>query len=120
MRAYVRTLLTELAQVRARLAPGIRLSRLHWGGGTPTLLSPDLIADLTGAIFHAFPLMPGGEFSVEIDPSEVDFPRMQALAAAGMTRTSVGVQDFDPDIQTAIGRSQSYALTADEIGRAHV
>lgn len=115
VRAYAQTLLTELAQLRARLAPGIRLSRLHWGGGTPTLLPPDLIKQLTDAIFDAFPLIPGGEFSVEIDPSEIDAPRMQALAAAGMTRASIGVQDFDGEIQTAIGRPQSYALTAEAV-----
>lgn len=115
VRAYTETLLAELAQLRARLAPGIRLSRLHWGGGTPTLLPPDLIAQLAGAIFDAFPLADGGEFSVEIDPSEIDAARMQTLAAAGMTRASVGVQDFDPDIQTAIGRPQSFAMTADAV-----
>ena len=115
VRAYVDTLLAELAQLRARLAPGIRLSRLHWGGGTPTLLSPDLIERLTTAIFDAFPLAEDGEFSVEIDPSEIDAPRIRALAAAGMTRASIGVQDFNPDIQTAIGRPQSYALTADAV-----
>lgn len=115
VRAYVETLLTELAQLRARLAPGIRLSRLHWGGGTPTLLTPSLITRLTDTIFTAFPLADGGEFSVEIDPSEIDAARMQALAAAGMTRASIGVQDFDSDIQTAIGRPQSYALTAQAV-----
>jgi oxygen-independent coproporphyrinogen-3 oxidase len=88
------------------------LSRLHWGGGTPTLLPAAAITDLARAIFAAVPMGPGGEFSVEIDPNEIDEPRLDALAAAGMTRASIGVQDFDPLIQTIIGRDQSYELTA--------
>ncbi len=111
--AYVETLLAELALVKAHLAPDIRLARLHWGGGTPTLLSPDMITVLARAIFAAFPLAPGGEFSVEIDPNEVDDARLDALCAAGMNRASIGVQDFDPDIQAAIGREQGFDLTRD-------
>lgn len=110
--AYVETLLAEIAALRARMAPGITLSRLHWGGGTPTMLPPALIARLAGALQEAFPLAEGAEFSVEIDPSEIDAPRMEALAAAGMNRASIGVQDFDPLIQEAIGRPQSFELTA--------
>lgn len=110
--AYVDTLLTELRQLRRRLPEGVTLSRLHWGGGTPTLLTPALIRLLAGAIQDAFPLAAGAEFSVEIDPSEIDAPRMEALAQSGMTRASIGVQDFDPEIQEAIGRPQSFAMTA--------
>jgi oxygen-independent coproporphyrinogen-3 oxidase len=53
----------------------------------------------------------GAEFSVEIDPNEIDEARLDALAAAGMNRASIGVQDFDPEIQKTIGRDQSYELT---------
>ncbi|MDO5647554.1 oxygen-independent coproporphyrinogen III oxidase [Paracoccus sp. (in: a-proteobacteria)] len=113
--AYVDTLITELRDLSTRIAGGVTLSRLHWGGGTPTLLSPDMIDRLAGAIFDAFPMAPGGEFSVEIDPSEIDAPRMAALARAGMNRASIGVQDFDPMIQQAIGRPQSFDLTADTV-----
>ncbi|TJZ93453.1 oxygen-independent coproporphyrinogen III oxidase [Paracoccus gahaiensis] len=113
--AYVETLLVELRQMRRRLPQGVVLSRLHWGGGTPSLLTPALVRKLAGAIFEAFPMAPGGEFSVEIDPTEIDAPRMAALAEAGMTRASIGVQDFDPLIQEAIGRPQSFALTAEAV-----
>ncbi|MDP5306843.1 oxygen-independent coproporphyrinogen III oxidase [Paracoccus spongiarum] len=112
VRVYAQTLLTEIAALRARMAPGVRLSRLHWGGGTPTLLPPELMQTLAGAILEAFPMAEGGEFSVEIDPAEIDAPRMAALAAIGMTRASIGVQDFDPLIQEAIGRPQSFEITA--------
>ncbi|MFV0384271.1 oxygen-independent coproporphyrinogen III oxidase [Paracoccus sp. (in: a-proteobacteria)] len=110
VRDYVGTVLAELSDLRQRLGP-VSLSRLHWGGGTPTLLSPDLIARLSGAIFEAFPMTRDGEFSVEIDPSEIDAPRMAALARAGMNRASVGVQDFHPEIQKTIGREQSFEMT---------
>ncbi len=112
VRAYADVLLAELAQLRSRLAPDIRLSRLHWGGGTPTMMPPEIMGRLANAIFDAFPLAEGAEFSVEIDPSEVDDARLDALAAAGLTRASIGVQDFDPEIQRVIGREQSFELTA--------
>jgi len=111
VRAYLGTLLQELALVKARLPEGVRLSRLHWGGGTPTLLAPDMIRALAGAIAEAVPFGEGAEFSVEIDPGEIDDARLDALSAAGMNRASIGVQDFEPEIQKAIGRLQSFADT---------
>jgi oxygen-independent coproporphyrinogen III oxidase len=110
---YVETLKAEIALLRRYLPKGITLSRLHWGGGTPTLLSADLMRGLADAIFDVAPMAADGEFSVEIDPNEIDDARLDALTAAGMNRASIGVQDFDPLIQKAIGREQSYALTRD-------
>lgn len=111
VRAYAQTLKAEIALLKARLAPGVKLSRLHWGGGTPTLLPADMMRDLAETIFDAVPMGDGAEFSVEIDPNEIDEARLDALAAAGMNRASIGVQDFDPEIQKTIGRDQSYELT---------
>ncbi len=111
VRAYAEVLKAEIALLKARLAPGVTLSRLHWGGGTPTLMPADMMTMLTDAIFEAVPLGVGAEFSVEIDPSEIDELRLDALAAAGMNRASIGVQDFDPEIQKIIGRDQSHELT---------
>jgi oxygen-independent coproporphyrinogen-3 oxidase len=90
--AYVESLKNELELIAAALPEGVRIGHLHWGGGTPTLLSPELIRDLSDAIFALIPLAEGGEFSVEIDPSEIDGPRLDALAAAGLSRASIGVQ----------------------------
>ncbi|MGR3650010.1 MAG: oxygen-independent coproporphyrinogen III oxidase [Shimia sp.] len=119
--AYVETLKAELKLLKSHLPEGVSLSRLHWGGGTPTLLNPTMMQDLAGAIFDVSPMAPDGEFSVEIDPNEIDTPRMAALAAAGMNRASIGVQDFDDDIQKTIGRIQSYDVTRDAVDmiRAH-
>ncbi|MCB5409524.1 oxygen-independent coproporphyrinogen III oxidase [Pseudogemmobacter faecipullorum] len=109
--AYAETLRREIDHLVRYLPEGVTLSRLHWGGGTPTLLPPDQIRSIAGSIARVLPMAPGGEFSVEIDPNEADPARLDALAGAGMNRASIGVQDFDPEIQTAIGRDQSYELT---------
>ncbi|MGL4321859.1 MAG: radical SAM protein, partial [Paracoccaceae bacterium] len=114
--AYVETLLAEIALLRQLLAPGVTLSRLHWGGGTPTILPPAQITRLAKAILAVTPMADKAEFSVEIDPNEIDAARLDALVGAGMTRASVGVQDFDPLIQLAIGREQSFDLTRDVVG----
>ena len=109
--AYLETLKAEIKLLGARLPEGIRLSRLHWGGGTPTLLRPSMIDELAGAIAEIAPMAEGGEFSVEIDPNEIDEERMDALARAGLNRASIGVQDFDDEIQKSIGRIQGYEVT---------
>jgi oxygen-independent coproporphyrinogen-3 oxidase len=109
--AYVETLKQEIALARDALPADVTLARLHWGGGTPTILPAAVMADLAATIRAAFPFAEGAEFSVEIDPNEIDDPRLDALADAGMTRASIGVQDFDPDIQKVIGREQSYEVT---------
>ena len=111
--AYLETLKAEIAMLGRLLPAGVRLSRLHWGGGTPTLLSPSMMTELAGAIADIAPFTEATEFSVEIDPNEIDGPRLDALAEAGMNRASIGVQDFDEDIQKTIGRIQSYDITRD-------
>jgi oxygen-independent coproporphyrinogen-3 oxidase len=109
--AYVETLKQEVALARDALPADVTLARLHWGGGTPTILPAGVMTDLAQTIRAAFPFAEGAEFSVEIDPNEIDDARLDALAAAGMTRASIGVQDFDPEIQKVIGREQSYEVT---------
>ena len=113
--AYVETLKAELRMLKRALPEGITLSRLHWGGGTPTLLPAEAMRDLARAIFEVAPLGDASEFSVEIDPNEIDGARLDALAEAGMNRASIGVQDFDAEIQAIIGRDQSYEITRDAI-----
>ncbi|MQQ09172.1 oxygen-independent coproporphyrinogen III oxidase [Epibacterium sp. SM1979] len=111
VRAYLDVLKAELDLLAQHLPQGVTLSRLHWGGGTPTLLSPDMMRDLAASIAAVAPLAKDAEFSVEIDPNEIDSARIEALVAAGMNRASIGVQDFDPQIQETIGRPQSYETT---------
>ena len=112
---YQSYLKSELALVGRHLRPDVAISSIHLGGGTPTLLPPDLIREL-GEVLHAFrPWTPDAQFSVEIDPTEVDAPRIAALKEIGMTRASIGVQDFDPLVQESIGREQGYELTRDVV-----
>lgn len=113
--AYVETLLSEIALLKTRLPKGVTLGRLHWGGGTPTLLTPDLMKKVADAFQDLIPWEADAEFSVEIDPNEVDADRIKALAVAGMNRASIGVQDFDDEIQQVIGRIQSYETTRDTV-----
>ena len=112
VRSYAETLVTELAMLKRHLPQGVKLSRLHWGGGTATLLPADSMRKVAAAVFDAVPLGEDGEFSVEIDPNEIDDERMDALAESGMNRASIGIQDFDPFIQSVIGRDQSFEVTA--------
>lgn len=108
---YVETLIREVEMVADILPQGTRLGRLHWGGGTPTLLESPLIQSLAETIAARLPFAPNAEFSVEIDPNEIDDARLDALAEAGMNRASIGVQDFDEAIQKTIGRPQTFETT---------
>lgn len=83
------------------------VSQLHWGGGTPTFLSHDEMRQLMAATRKHFRLIEGGEYSIEVDPRKVDQRTVELLAELGFNRMSVGVQDFDPNVQQAVNRLQS-------------
>ncbi len=89
----------------------IRVVRLHLGGGTPTILPAELMEELLSGIASIFGFSALEELSVEIDPTEVDAERIAVLAKHGLNRVSLGVQDFDPAVQRAIGRHQSVEET---------
>lgn len=109
--AYVDYLRREIATVRATLPRDIRMARLHLGGGTPTILSPDIMSRLLDDVFDAFATAPEFEFSVEIDPTEASNDLLRTLVGYGLNRASLGVQDFAPKVQEAIGRPQSLEQT---------
>jgi oxygen-independent coproporphyrinogen III oxidase len=111
VRTYLAALEKEIATVAAYLPAGCSVTHVHWGGGSPTMLEPEDIIRLNAAIHTAFPLARTCDFAVEIDPRGMDEARLDALAEAGMTRASIGVQDFDPDVQRAINRFQSFEET---------
>lgn len=114
--AYVDVLLQELEAYDTCLPKGLGIRRLHLGGGTPTLLTADLMTRLLDRVFERFQPVSDFEFSVEIDPTEANPKVLKVLADHNMTRASVGVQDFNNQVQTAIGREQSFEQTADVIG----
>lgn len=110
---YLSYLKAELALIDTALPADVELSQIHLGGGTPTLLPPDMLRELGDAISAFRPKAADHSFSVEIDPTEFDQARMDALRDIGMTRASIGVQDFDPAVQECIGRIQSFEQTRD-------
>ncbi len=103
---YLKYLEREVELQVAHLGRGHAVSQLHLGGGTPTFLSDEELAQLMAMLRRSFSLVPGGEYSIEIDPRTVTSERLQALAALGFNRVSFGVQDFDPEVQKAIHRIQ--------------
>ena len=83
------------------------VSQLHWGGGTPTFLSADEMTTLMGTLRERFPFAPDAECSIEIDPRKVSAQTVALLAELGFNRMSLGVQDFDREVQEAVNRIQS-------------
>ncbi|MFT7145548.1 MAG: oxygen-independent coproporphyrinogen-3 oxidase [Yoonia sp.] len=120
---YLEIVKQELEHLRTTLPEGVQMGQLHWGGGTPTILPPDMIYELAKAIKDVIPPAADFRFSVEIDPTLVDDGKIQALAEMGMTRASIGIQDFAIDVQEAIGRKQSFEVTkacVDSLRRAGI
>ncbi|KTT15180.1 oxygen-independent coproporphyrinogen III oxidase [Pseudacidovorax intermedius] len=112
---YLQDLLTELRLQVDLLGRGAPVSQLHLGGGTPTFFSDEELGMLMAALREAFDFLPGAECAIEVDPRTVDEARLARLAALGFNRLSLGVQDFDAQVQKAVHRiqpaAQVFALT---------
>lgn len=111
---YIRYLAQEMDQVvtaMGRLGRKIPIKQLHWGGGTPTFLSHDEMKELMAHIQSHFEFLDGGEYSIEIDPRRVQESDIALLADLGFNRISLGVQDFNPDVQKAVHRIQTISET---------
>ncbi len=115
---YLSYLKREIAMQAALFDRSRTLTQLHLGGGTPTYLTREQLADLMDCLHQAFVMddSDNHEFSIEVDPRTIDTEQIQALRHLGFNRLSFGVQDFDPDVQAAVNRVQSeeqiYALVA--------
>ena len=118
---YVDYLEREVARVGGLVDGDRRVTQLHWGGGTPTFLAHDEMSRLMRALRRQFRFEAGTELSIEVDPRKVDAETVALLADLGFNRMSLGVQDFDPDVQKAVNRMQSEAETRTVIdaARAH-
>lgn len=103
---YLRYLSREVELQVEHLGRGHNVSQLHLGGGSPTFLSDAEIGDLMSMIRRHFNLVPGGEYSIEVDPRTVTPERLQTLYRLGFNRLSFGVQDFDAAVQKAVHRIQ--------------
>ncbi len=109
---YLEFLDREIGRVASNLKGGPRLvEQLHLGGGTPTYLSIDELRQLHSMLKARFCFAPHAEMSVEVDPRTAAPEKMRALGLLGFNRVSVGVQDFDPDVQKAVNREQSFEIT---------
>ena len=103
---YLRYLSREIDLHTAHCGVGQTVSQIHFGGGTPTFLSDDGLRELMGMLRSNFTLVPGGEYSIEVDPRTVDASRLALLHELGFNRLSFGVKDFDPEVQKAVHRIQ--------------
>ncbi|AZO51602.1 MAG: oxygen-independent coproporphyrinogen III oxidase [Mesorhizobium sp.] len=108
---FLSALHREIETVAQLVSDRGRIRAVHFGGGSPTMLKPDDMLALGKLLRHLFEFLEDASVSVEIDPNDMDETRLDALAAIGMTRASLGVQDFDPKVQRAINREQSFQLT---------
>ncbi|HTH95316.1 MAG TPA: oxygen-independent coproporphyrinogen III oxidase [Rhodocyclaceae bacterium] len=115
---YVDYLDKEMSMQAAALSGPRNVVQLHLGGGTPTFLAHDELRRLMANIRRHFQLLPHGEFSIEVDPRNVGDDTVALLAELGFNRMSVGVQDFDPAVQAAVNRMQSFEETAGVIAAA--
>ena len=115
---YLRYLAREVELHVAHLGTGHSVSQLHLGGGTPTFLSDEELRELMTMLRRHFQFVPGGEYSVEVDPRTVDEKRLAVLAELGFNRLSLGVQDFDPAVQKAVHRVQPAQQVFDLVAAA--
>lgn len=112
--AYVEVLRAEIAMVAARI--GRRpVSHIHWGGGTPNLLSAAAFEAIVGDFHRLFQVGADTEHAIELDPRHLGEARARFLASIGVNRASLGVQDFDPVVQEAIGRIQPTETVAEAV-----
>ncbi|MBO3760534.1 oxygen-independent coproporphyrinogen III oxidase [Ciceribacter sp. L1K22] len=109
---YLASLHAEIEKVGSFIDPAAKVTAVHFGGGSPTMLQPDDLILLMRKLRAAFSFADDVEISVEMDPNDLDDSRYDALAAIGMTRASLGVQDFDPQVQKTINRIQTFEQTA--------
>lgn len=117
---YVQNLLTEINLQGELFDGGRQVKQMHWGGGTPTFLDHGQMSQLLGALNSCFLFRPAddGEYSIELDPREVDAADIGSLRELGFNRLSLGVQDVDVDVQAAINRIQPLSKTQEVLEAA--
>ncbi len=109
--AYMEALWREIELVAEALPTRMTARHIHFGGGSPTILKSDDFVRTIDLLKSRFLLKDGAEVAVELDPRTADEAYVEAMAGAGVTRASIGVQDLDPKVQQAINRIQPYDVT---------
>ena len=115
---YLKYLYEEIALQANALGDDTKVAHMHWGGGTPNFFSLEQDGGLMGHLRSHFDLDLNGDYSIELDPRTVDGAYVAGLREAGFNRVSIGVQDFDPDVQRAVHRIQSEAQSREVIRAA--
>ncbi len=115
IREYNEYLLREIDMVAPLISDKRKAIQLHWGGGTPSYLTPEEIAHVGGYIRNHFHFDDDIEAGVEIDPRGLTHEHMKALREVGFNRISMGVQDFDIRVQEAVNRVQPESITRDAV-----
>ncbi len=113
--AYMQAVLGEVDLVAAKLPTKMTVRHIHFGGGSPTILEPEDFVKTVDRLRQRFNVKPDAEIAVEMDPRTATEEYVIALKRAGVTRASLGVQDFDPKVQEAINRIQPYEITAQTV-----
>lgn len=108
---YLDALLQEIALVASKLPARMGLAHVHFGGGSPTVLKPADFTRMVETLREHFDVRPGAEIAIELDPRTADEDYVIAMAEAGVTRASIGVQDFNPAVQKTINRIQPFEVT---------
>lgn len=108
---YTDLLIREMDAVAPLISPHRRVAQLHWGGGTPTFFSPDQLRALHEATQKRFTFADDAEIGLEVDPRETTGEHLRVLSELGFNRISMGIQDFDPDVQKAVNRIQPEETT---------
>ncbi len=111
VKEYINYLKREIDMMRTYILPDRQVTQLHWGGGTPTHLMPEEIADLASYIKSSFDFKDDSENGCEIDPRDLTKTHLEALRNNGFNRISMGVQDFDEKVQKAVNRIQPEDIT---------
>jgi oxygen-independent coproporphyrinogen III oxidase len=115
---YLGVLKQELERVSRSVSRERPVVQFHWGGGTPTYLTPAQIEDLFGAASERFTFAPDAEIGIEVDPRVTSRAHLETLRRLGFNRLSMGIQDFQPEVQKAINRIQPFEITRDLISAA--
>jgi oxygen-independent coproporphyrinogen III oxidase len=115
---YLNILKREIDRVSERVSRERQVAQFHWGGGTPTYLSPEQVEDLFSYTRERFSFAPDAEIGVEVDPRVTSAAHLRSLRKLGFNRLSMGVQDFKPEVQKAINRIQPFEQTRDLIALA--
>ncbi len=118
--AYLKQLFTEIEMQGQWFDPDRKVLQLHLGGGTPTFFDNSQLEALMDQLGRRFSLLKAGvrEYAIEIDPRTVDIGRLRHLQMLGFNRISMGVQDFDPNVQKAVNRIQDESETLELIAGA--